>query len=80
MTLSKTVGHLKGIQDESKWPHLRRRNHVRSMSSEVSTNLKVEGLCPDLSAGVASIEVGRNVRVRQSNLLKWLELRIEKFN
>ena len=58
MTLSKTVGHLKGVQDEPKCPGLIRRNHNRSTSSEVSTNLKVEGLLPDLSAGLASLEVG----------------------
>jgi hypothetical protein len=67
MTLAKTADHLIGVQDELKCPHLRSHNHHRSISSEVSTNLKVEGLLPDLSAGVASPEVGEE---HESNTVK----------
>ena len=56
--VAKTVDHLKGVQDESKSSPLRRPNHDSSTGSEVSSNLKVEDLLPDLAAGIASLEIG----------------------
>ena len=56
--IAKTVDHLKGIQDEPKSSPLRRPNHDSSAGSQVSTNLKVEDLLPNLAATVASLEIG----------------------
>src|SRR6266508_4093149 len=56
--IAKTVDHLKGVQDEPKYPPLRRPNHDGSTSCQISPNLKVEDLLPDLAAGVASLETG----------------------
>jgi hypothetical protein len=56
--IAKTVDHLKGVQDEPKSSPLRRPNHDSSTGGEVSANLKVEDLLPDLAAGAASLEIG----------------------
>ena len=56
--IAKTVDHLQGVQDEPKYPSIRRSNHDSSTSCQVSTNLKVEDILPDLAAGAASLEVG----------------------
>jgi hypothetical protein len=56
--VAKTVDHLKGVQDEPKYPPLRRPNYDSSAGGQVSANLKVEDLLPDLAAGVASLEIG----------------------
>jgi hypothetical protein len=56
--VAKTVDHIKGVQDEPKYPPLRRSNHDSSASCQISPNLKVEDVLPDLAAGVASLEVG----------------------
>jgi len=54
-----TVDHLKGVQDEPELTPIRRPNHDNSTSSQVSPNLKVEDLLPDLGAGVSSLQDGQ---------------------
>jgi hypothetical protein len=56
--VAKTVDHLKGVQDEPEFHPHRRSNHDSSTGSQVPTNLKVEDILSDLTAGVTSLEVG----------------------
>ena len=56
--LAKVVDHLQGEKDEPSYPPLRRPNYDSSISSQVSANIKVEDILPDLAAGVASLEIG----------------------
>ncbi len=56
--VAKIVDHLKGVEDEPSYPPLRRPNHDSSTSCQISPNLEVEDLLPDLAAGVTSLEIG----------------------
>src|SRR5215216_1130340 len=42
--IAKTIDHLKGVQDEPKYPPLRRPNHDSSTGCQISPNLKSEDL------------------------------------
>jgi hypothetical protein len=74
--LSKVVDHLQGVDDEP-FPY-RRPYHDRTASSKVSANIEIKGILHGFSESVTSLPATENVRIRMSDLKKWLDQMIER--